>query len=372
MRSVKGCEVRNRFHSICPYFAMFPESFAEKWIKQLTQPEDVVLDPFCGRGTAVFQALLMNRNAIGCDVNPVAYCITRAKCNIPATSSLRRIVTLLERSFVDADWEKERKKLPSFFHKAYKASTLRQILYLRSCLKWTQSDVDCMLAALVLGALHGESDKSSSYLSNQMPRTISTKPAYSIRYWERNKMIAPSRNLFALLRNRISFRYVSKAPSKRGKIFHTDMRKLPKATKNIGKNIRFVITSPPYLDTTNIEEDQWLRLWFLGGEPKPTYNTLTCDNRYVSPDHYWKFIGDMWRSLGEILCENAKIVIRLGCKNLKPKGIVEQLLRASTNAKRKIDLVQYSTSRIKSRQTTVLQPKSKGCVIEVDCHLTML
>jgi len=42
-------------------------------------------------------------------------------------------------------------------------------------LEWKQGDVDCMLAALVLGALHGESDKSSSYLSNQMPRTVSTR-----------------------------------------------------------------------------------------------------------------------------------------------------------------------------------------------------
>lgn len=50
--------MRHRFHSICPYFAMFPEAFAEQWIKKLTKPEETVLDPFSGRGTTALTALL--------------------------------------------------------------------------------------------------------------------------------------------------------------------------------------------------------------------------------------------------------------------------------------------------------------------------
>ena len=36
--------MRNRFHALCPYFAMFPEGFAEKWINELTDPGDLVVD----------------------------------------------------------------------------------------------------------------------------------------------------------------------------------------------------------------------------------------------------------------------------------------------------------------------------------------
>lgn len=39
-------------------------------------------------------------------------------------------------------------------------------------------------------------------------------------------------------------------------------------------SVRCVITSPPYLDVTNFEEDQWLRLWFQGGPPKPTWGAF--------------------------------------------------------------------------------------------------
>lgn len=141
--------------------------------------------------------LAMNRNAIGCDINPVAYCITRAKTNAPNPTSLKRRLTMFERNFDESKWEASRQKLPRFFRYAFHPKTLRQILYLRSCLRWQKGDVDCMLAALILGALHGESNKSRSYLSNQMPRTISTKPEYSIRFWQKNGFKAPKRDVMS-------------------------------------------------------------------------------------------------------------------------------------------------------------------------------
>jgi hypothetical protein len=129
-----------------------------------------------------------------------------------------------------------------------------------------------MVAALVLGSLHGESDKSQSYFSNQMPRTISTKPLYSIRFWQERGLVAPERDVFAVLRKRLDFRYQSSPPQKRATVFEMDMRELHRhlAKERIG----LVITSPPYLDVTNFEEDQWLRLWFLGNKPRPTYNEV--------------------------------------------------------------------------------------------------
>src|SRR3990172_1169324 len=67
-----GSWMRNRLHSICPYFAMFPETFAQKHIEKFTEPGDYVYDPFSGRGTTLLQALLMNRRAAASDINPVA------------------------------------------------------------------------------------------------------------------------------------------------------------------------------------------------------------------------------------------------------------------------------------------------------------
>lgn len=364
-------KTRHRFHAICPYFAMFPESFAETWIERLTRPGDTVLDPFCGRGTTPFQALLMGRSAIACDVNPVAYCVTRAKTNAPARRAVRRRLTLLKTGFEWRAWETSRQGLPEFFDYAFDRATLRQLLHLRSALRWATSNVDALIAALVLGSLHGESNRSPTYLSNQMPRTISTKPAYSVRYWQAHGDSPPKRDVFALLNDRLEYRYETPPPSGQATILHTDMRDLPRALRSFPKRIGCAITSPPYLNVTNFEEDQWLRLWFLGGPPQPTYGLVSRDDRHERPDAYWGLIADMWRVLGAILSRDAHVVIRLGGKGMSPEQIPDTLKATAVFANRKVKLLSHELSQIKKRQTDSFRPGSTGCRVEVDCHFVL-
>ncbi len=79
---------RHRFHSICPYFAMFPESFVRRNILAWSKRDDVILDPFSGRGTTVFESLLNGRKGLGCDTNPVAVCLSKAKVDPPSLKLL--------------------------------------------------------------------------------------------------------------------------------------------------------------------------------------------------------------------------------------------------------------------------------------------
>ena len=48
-------------HSLCSYFAMFPPQVPHVFIHWLTEPGDVVYDPFAGRGTAPLEACRMAR-----------------------------------------------------------------------------------------------------------------------------------------------------------------------------------------------------------------------------------------------------------------------------------------------------------------------
>src|SRR5437763_1215443 len=45
----------------------------------VSYPGDTVLDPFCGSGTVLLEALLADRCAIGADVNPLARLISKVK-----------------------------------------------------------------------------------------------------------------------------------------------------------------------------------------------------------------------------------------------------------------------------------------------------
>ncbi len=358
--------MRNRFHSICPYFAMFPESFAEQWIGRLSKPEDVVLDPFCGRGTTPFQSLLMGRRAIACDINPVAYCITRAKTNAPSLPQLLRKIGTLESQFEAGNWKSIASKEAEFFQFAYQRNTLAQLLFLRDSLKWRKGDIDCMIAALTLGALHGESNKSSSYLSNQMPRTISTKPAYSVKYWKRHGYEAPDRDAFEILRRAAQFRYQSEPPAGNAHVLLSDMRELPVMLRGQTATAQLVVTSPPFLDITSYEEDQWLRLWFLGGKPRPTYGEVSRDDRHATQAGYSKMMDHFWRVTGRLLRTKSHVVIRIGCRRLDPERMGKRLLASAANSGRKLKLAETDVSEIKKRQTDSFRPGSQGCLIEAD------
>jgi len=358
--------MRNRFHALCPYFAMFPEQFAEQWIDRLTVPGDLVLDPFCGRGTTPFQSLLMGRRALASDINPVAYCVTAAKTQAPKLSTIERRIRDLSDGYSARSWVPRARAQPEFFRAAYTQRTLAQLLYLRSVLNWQGRRADAMVAALVLGSLHGETEKSPSYLSAQMPRTISTKPAYSVRYWNERGLKAPERDVFELLLRQARFRYVSDPPIGDSTVLLSDFRELPRTNGCDPEIADCIITSPPYLDVTNFEEDQWLRLWFLGGPTHPTRRRVSVDDRHERPASYWKMIADFWRTAGYLVRPGGHIVIRLAGKGLGAEELVQSLVGCSTVATRAIELIDWERSEVVRRQTDAFRPGSKGVRFEVD------
>jgi hypothetical protein len=128
-----------------------------------------------------------------------------------------------------------------------------------------------------------------------------------------------------------------------------------------------MITSPPYLNVTRYEEDQWLRLWFLGGAAKPTYGTISKDDRHSSPKLYWAFLEDSWRGVAPLLKDSARIVIRLGASGLGEEEMEAQLensvRRAFPAAKL---LMPPKRSSIVGRQTRNFLPSSSGCLYELD------
>jgi putative DNA methylase len=61
------------------YYARRPWNVFSHIIKSYTNPGDVILDPFCGGGVTVVEALKLRRRVIGVDVNPLATWITRVE-----------------------------------------------------------------------------------------------------------------------------------------------------------------------------------------------------------------------------------------------------------------------------------------------------
>jgi len=59
------------------YWSKKPSEVIREYINTYTSKGDIVLDPFCGYGVTIFEALKLGRKAIGIDLNPMAHFINR-------------------------------------------------------------------------------------------------------------------------------------------------------------------------------------------------------------------------------------------------------------------------------------------------------
>ncbi|CAJ7102828.1 DNA methylase N-4/N-6 domain protein [Burkholderia pseudomallei] len=67
-------------HFVFRYPAKFHAPVARQLISQFSNEGDTILDPFCGSGTLLLEAIKMGRDCIGVDIDPVAAFVSTAKC----------------------------------------------------------------------------------------------------------------------------------------------------------------------------------------------------------------------------------------------------------------------------------------------------
>ena len=66
-------------HGFFPYPAKFIPQIPRYFIKNYTSKENVILDPFCGCGTTLVEARLLEKDSYGIDINPLAQLLTKVK-----------------------------------------------------------------------------------------------------------------------------------------------------------------------------------------------------------------------------------------------------------------------------------------------------
>lgn len=68
------------------YPSQKPILLLERIIELASNPGDIVLDPFCGRGTTIIAAKLLNRSGIGIDISPDAVQLSKDRLKTPIKS----------------------------------------------------------------------------------------------------------------------------------------------------------------------------------------------------------------------------------------------------------------------------------------------
>jgi len=299
--------MNHKLHSICTYMAMFPPTLPNHFINKYSNEEDVVLDPFSGRGTTILEACLTNRKSIGNDKNPLAYLLTKSKADIPKKNNIIFKINKLRDKFDEKEFSivEEERNIKMIFSNY----TLKQLIFLKKELNWKKSNVDAFIASLILGIIHGNSE---GFLSLSMPNTFSMSPNYVKNYIREHNLKKPKRNVFDLMLKKLDRCY--QESDRKGKVFNHDVRNMKKIKDS---SVDLIITSPPYTRVIKYGQFNWIRLWFLNENAKSVDQKLFFTQ---SKEKYSTFMTETLTEMKRVLKPNAKIILVIGDVKDKDDG----------------------------------------------------
>jgi hypothetical protein len=242
------------FHQIAPYIGRMKTSMARSLIKTWTRQGDLVVDPFCGCGSVALEAAANGRRVVAGDWNSYGALLTRAKLFPPVSlrAAERRLAKVWKLSR-ERIAEQDLRAVPPWVRRFFNPQTLRSALAFRDASVETD---EYFLLACLLGILHHQRPGFLSYPSSHLvpylrdakfPRRLFPK-----MYDERDVLT----RLEAKVRR--TFRRLPKPYPESRRVLQIDARQFPSI-----RNIRAVITSPPYMNELDYIRDNRLRLWFL-------------------------------------------------------------------------------------------------------------
>ena len=249
------------------YRACFKPQLPRFFIERLTNPGDVVYDPFMGRGTTLVEAALLGRTPYGCDINPLSQIFVRPRLNPPGLSKIE--ARLKKINFATTD---ERPgQLLVFFH----PETLREICALKKHLLHRKENglldnVDEWIWMVATNRLTGHSPGFFSVYSLPPNQAVSVESQIKIN--ERLGQTPPRRHVPELILRKSKQllsdldeqqRYQLSASAEDALLVTGSADETPEIPSN---SVALVVTSPPFLDVVDYEQDNWLRAWFCGIE----------------------------------------------------------------------------------------------------------
>ena len=240
------------------YRACYKPQLPEYFIKEFCKTEAVVYDPFMGRGTTLIEAQLHGHRVIGNDINPLAKNLTAPRLNPP---TLEQIEARLQEIHLSTDAEIDTELLV-FFHK----DTLREIYGWRTYFQQEDFDpVDAWLQMVACSRLTGHSAGFFSVFT--LPPNLATSIVAQQKINEKRNQIPEYRNTKELILRKSKQLLRHSLPShfqRDDAILLTESAdSTPRITDEL---VDLVVTSPPFLDTIDYMQDNWLRMWFCGIE----------------------------------------------------------------------------------------------------------
>lgn len=236
-------------HTLCSYPSKLTPSIPYHLVDIFTDEGDSVLDPMSGVGTIPFEASLNGRQGLGVDLSPLAYTVTRAKLKsydpMGVRFALRDLKQYIQENRDQYNIEGIEEEIQEFFHD----KTLREILAARDFFEGKEEDRHYLLKACTSHILHGNRPYA---LSRRSHNVIPIPPKGDFEY--KPLIDSLSDKIERTLKYNLPPEFVE-GEGYRGDAF--DIEEL------VG-SVDAIITSPPFLKTTEFLRQNRVRLWFNG------------------------------------------------------------------------------------------------------------
>lgn len=282
------------------YRACFKPQLPAYFIERLTQPGDVVYDPFMGRGTTPLQAALMGRAVAGADINPLSVYLVRPRLAPPGVAAVAARLAAID-FFAPAE---TRADLLVFYH----PETLAQICALRAYLLRREASgmrdaVDDWICMVALGRLTGHSPGFFSVYS--MPPNQAVSIQSQTRINARRSQTPPRRDVPDLILRKSRALLKDGAPPPVAAAFHTASATHTPAIAD--GSVDLVVTSPPFLDVVQYAADNWLRCWFIGVDAASVDIAM---HRKI--EDWTAFIARVFAELGRVVRPGGHVAFEVG------------------------------------------------------------
>jgi len=219
-------------HSLHEYPAMLHYLLVSYLIKNYSEEDSIIYDPFCGSGVSIVESLKLNRKVFGTDINPLALLIADVRASNFDTDT---IMDVLDR--LNTDWNNLTSDIPEVKNINYwfKNYVIKDLGKIRTFLK-TVKDEDVFKFLLVV---------FSQTVRNVSNNRKGEFKRYRLSKEKLNQFNPDVRNTFFSLAERyLKVIETDIMPSTDFKLFLQDVR-LPIPIKNVD----LIITSPPYGDS---------------------------------------------------------------------------------------------------------------------------
>ncbi len=332
-------------HGFHKYPAKFIPQLAKRCIEENTDKNEMVCDPFMGCGTTLIESLVSERKAVGVDINPVAYLISKVKTTPINPEKLK---TEIDKVLSDLDL---------YFKSNNKQKTLSKIEILpvlpnnERIEYWFPDKNSRKDLSIILGRIDSIKDKDvsdfclcafSNILKNasiwlmksiKPTRDLNKKIDSPINLFSRQlkKMVRGNEDYWRILPNNVKNNFKNYLNLKKA-----DARNLPVENKSIN----LIVTSPPYVTSYEYADlHQLSALWF-----EYTKSVSEFREGFIGSVHKREFDHD-------------------GIKSKLAKQEIEEL---SKNSKKEAEAVRnyfFEMQQCFEEMYRVLKPKGRACIV---------